>query len=841
MSDWSEVRNLAEKLKSVQTAESTHYLSERICVDIISHLINSGRLRLIRTIDGRALLTENELFKEIVEELASRRGRISLLELSKILEVDYPVIESHANKLLSDPYEYLTERCLLVAGELMTKSFIRRIAEEIRDRLEFRGVMSMIELSRVYNFTPQFLTSIISEYNGVLFNVHRDGDRLYTHLFMAKQTSKVLGYLSAVITPISLADCGGTLDVPLKILSKLINTLISSGKLKGTLTAGKSVYTPLCYLKAQDAFISNFVKQNGYVEWSIVQRIGISDPSSYLRSHFPSAIHNKGFTICESTISQIRAVLEDKALDTSWIDVSHYLPPVFSAQEREWVIKPLLTKADFVPISEYMYLYSANNLSEHISCFDDFIREQAAIAATEQKQKACSKPSKSILATSEEAPARSLEKKGKSGGFGGRSREIKTKHVKKKYLKRSVDSDEEDDQEEICVESYLPRDRLLPLLIPSVGVDAPEDLIEGVLDKLLPNIHEKFLSLVKSVYLQTSDSSKNRDKCLAEKDSLISTILSIQLFERGSLAVDDADLRSQLLRQLIRGEVSTFVNRLYVLLAQNYEVDWPNLAVEYPSSGKGKKNKQKKGNEEEVVPKHSVDLSPSDITFQQREVLADLLSKMGDGPTKEASLLVQRINACLRLNTDFSVSGEGLPLDEIFSLCDDLAHSHLGINLSVSVLRSGAAKRKRQDRLLALEIASKTEQQMTNAANTEEGNYLASVSLAGAALFGQCLAGWPLPVHGKLVPHLTAWITRMLSSPANTSLSYAAAVNELRAAKAGEQLTRLTELVVQEARRGEDMSVMTGSEKKDLLDQLLSTASRCLRAMESNSRKSSND
>ncbi|KAL5112041.1 E3 UFM1-protein ligase 1 [Taenia crassiceps] len=817
MSDWSEIRNLAEKLKSVQTAESTHYLSERVCVDIVSHLINSGRLRLIRTIDGRAFLTENELIKEIFDELAAHRGRISLLELSEILE------------------------CLLVAGELMTKSYIRRIAEEIQDRLEFRGTMSLTELARIYNFTPQFLTSIIGEYNGVLFNVDRDGDKLYTHLFMAKQTSKILGHLSAAVTPISLADCGSKLDIPLKVLSKLVDTVISSGRLKGTLTAGRSIYTPLCYLKAQDAFVSDFVKQNGYVEWTIVQRIGITDPSSYLRSHFPSAVHNKGFTICESTVSQIRAVLEDRVLDTPWIDVSHYLPAVFGAHEREWLIKPLLTKSDFVPIHDYMYLYSANSLSEHISCFDDFIREQAAVAAIEQRHKACSKPIKSVLAASEEGPARGLEKKRKSGGFGGRSREIKTKHVKKKYLKRSIDSDEEDDQVEICIESYIPRERLLLLLIPSVGVDAPEDLIEGVLDKLLPNVHEKFLSLVKSVYLQTSDSSKSRDRCLAEKDSLISTILSIQLFERGSLLVDDPDLRSQLLRQLIRGEVSTFVNRLYVLLAQNYEVDWPTVAVENSSSGKSRKNKQKKHDGEEVALKRSIELNPSDITFQQRDVLAELLNKMGDGPTKEASLLTRRINARLRVNTDFSVFGGSLSLDEIFSLCDDLAHSHLGINLSVSVLRSGAAKRKRQDRLLALDIAGKNGQQMIDAAKSEEGNYLACVSLAAAALFGQCLVGWPLPAHGKLVPHLSAWITKMLSSPANTSLPYAAAANELRAAKAGEQLTRLTELVVQEARHVGDVSVVSKSEKKDLVDQLLSTASRCLRAMESNSRKSSTD
>ncbi|VDM18276.1 unnamed protein product, partial [Hydatigera taeniaeformis] len=298
MSNWSEIRNLAEKLRSVQSAGSTHYLSERICVDIVSYLINSGRLRLIRSVDGRAFLTENELFKEIVEELAAHRGRVSLLELSKSLEMECSIIELHVSKLLSNHCEYLDDQCLLIAGELMTKSFVRRITEEIRDRLEFRGVMSMIDLVRIYNFAPQFLASIISDHSGVLFDVSRDGDKLYTNLYLDKQESKILGYLSAVITPTSLIDCGSKLDIPPKVLSRLTGTLISVGKLKGALTAGKSIYTPLCYRKAQDAFVSDFVKQNGYVDWAIVQRVGIPDPSSYLRSRFPSAIHTKGFAIC---------------------------------------------------------------------------------------------------------------------------------------------------------------------------------------------------------------------------------------------------------------------------------------------------------------------------------------------------------------------------------------------------------------------------------------------------------------------------------------------------------------------------------------------------------------
>ena len=528
MADWSEIKNLAEKLKKIQVSECTNYLSDRMCVDIVSYLVNSGRLRLIRTIDGRTLLTENELLKEIVEELEAHRGRITLVELSNNLEIEYSVIESHVNELLSNPRRYFDEQCVLVAGDLMTKSFVKGIAEEVRDRLEFRGVLTVTELTRLYNFTPQFMNSVLNEYNGILFNIHKEGDKIYTQMFLPKQKSKVFGYLCAVVTPISIADCANKLDLPPKFLTGVIDSLVSTGKLRGALAAGRSIYTPSCYRRAQDAYIEDFLKQNGYVDWNLVQRLGIPDPSSYLRSRFPNAIHTKEFTIWESTASQIMSVLADKSSDNQWIDVSNYLPQVFGAQEREFLIKPLLKDTKFVPIGDYMYLYPTSNLSEHLSCFADFLREQAAIAAREQKRKTNSKVTSNTGVPSDEHPTK-VEKKGKSGGFGGRAREIKIKHNKRKYLKKTGDSDGEDVQTDLALESYLPREKLFSILKGSLGSDIPEEVLEGILDELLPRVHDTFSSLVKSVYLQTSDSSKMRDKCLAEKSSLISAILSIQV------------------------------------------------------------------------------------------------------------------------------------------------------------------------------------------------------------------------------------------------------------------------------------------------------------------------
>lgn len=530
MANWSDIKNLADQLRRVQAAESVNYLSDRICVDIVSYLINSGRLRVFRTIDGRSLLTKNELFKEIFEELEAHRGRITLLELSKNLGVEYSLVESHVHEILSSCQDYYAEQCVLIAGDLMAKSYINRVAEEIRDRLEFRGVMTITELSRIYNFAHQFLSSIVRDYNGTLFQVQRDGDRLCTQVFVSKQKSKALGHFSAVVTPISVADCAAKLDIPQKVLIGIIETLISGGKLRGSLTAGKSVFIPTCYQQSQGKYIDNFLEQNGYIEWNIVQRIGVPDPSSYLRQRFPSAIHTKEFTIKESVVSQIQSVLEDKSGDAQWIDVSNYLPQVFGAQEREWLIKPLIKTSQYVPVDDYRYLYPATLLSEHISCFNDYIREQASVATMDQKRKAGMKAAEGVSAPSEGTITKLADKKSKFSGMAGRAREIKTKNVKKKYLKKSADFDGDDDnQPDIPVENYLPRENLLSLLSTAVAAKAPKDLIECLLDELLPQIHESFLSLVKSAYLQTSDSSKKRDRCLAEKDFFVSTILYIRV------------------------------------------------------------------------------------------------------------------------------------------------------------------------------------------------------------------------------------------------------------------------------------------------------------------------
>lgn len=534
MSNWTEIRDLADQLKKVQLSGSSRYISDRTCVDILSYLLSSQRLQLVRTTDGRSLLTPKELDKEILEELEAQGGHTSLLEISTNLDVDYSTIESRVQGLVSSKshVDYI-EPCLLVGGDLMTKSFTRKIAEEIRDRFEFRGAMSTIELTRMYSFPPQFVMNIVNDYNGTLFKVHQEGDKLYTDFYLSKQKAKVLGYFSGVITPVSISTASASLDIPAQLAATLVDGLISNNKLKGSLASGRTIYNPLCYSRAQDAYVTSFFTQNGYIEWNAVRRIGISDPSSYLRSHFPTAVHTKDFSISESIVSQVKGIVTEALAENQWVDISQYLPHNFGAQEKEWLIKPLLKNTGLVPIKDYKFLCPKDVIMGHISCFDEFLREKSVVAANDRKQCQGQKPTYGDSSITDDISTRGVEKKGKSGGFGVRSREVRTKNVKKKYMKKSADFDSDGEADSgSSFEAYLIREELFEILSTQIGPDAPGDFVDGILDSLLPEIHDKFSSLAKSVLLQTSDTSKNRDKFMSEKDSLVSTILSIQVYIR---------------------------------------------------------------------------------------------------------------------------------------------------------------------------------------------------------------------------------------------------------------------------------------------------------------------
>lgn len=77
-------------------------------------LIEKGLLEVIFTIDGKEYLTPDQLRREIEDELYVNGGRVNLVELSKILNVDLQKIFPVAEKFAADEPDVS-----LILGELI--------------------------------------------------------------------------------------------------------------------------------------------------------------------------------------------------------------------------------------------------------------------------------------------------------------------------------------------------------------------------------------------------------------------------------------------------------------------------------------------------------------------------------------------------------------------------------------------------------------------------------------------------------------------------------------------------------------------------------------------------
>lgn len=82
-------------------------------------------------------------------------GRINLVELSKILNVDLVQVTAKANEI-----ERADSGCMLVLGQLIDRSYTKHLAEEINDRLSQQGQVSIADLTRHYDLPSEFLQSV---------------------------------------------------------------------------------------------------------------------------------------------------------------------------------------------------------------------------------------------------------------------------------------------------------------------------------------------------------------------------------------------------------------------------------------------------------------------------------------------------------------------------------------------------------------------------------------------------------------------------------------------------------------------------------------------------------
>ncbi|VDQ07381.1 unnamed protein product [Trichobilharzia regenti] len=479
MATWDEVRELANKLKKAQDQPNICRLSDRTWVDIIRHLISVNRLKLIFSNDGRSYLTRSELDKEIRDEVEAHSGRISLTELASNLDVDFEIIESRVLEL--------------IAADVQCQSPCRLISiptHEILDKLEEQGQTSIGELTTIFGLPTTFISNIMQEYQSTLFRVHKYGEKYFTDTFLNATKAKIRGYFTGVVRPVTLSSVATKLQVPENIVSSSVASLISTGRLCGTLIA------------------------------------------------------NRSLTINALLVDQLKALITGVIRDVSWVDLSPYIPSGLDSNERFTLVNPLLKNLP-VKLIDDAYIISDKFIENCESYLDTYTKKKAQTAFHSERSAILSSP---VQQQSTEVNAASKQGVTSSkGGFGFGAREIKTKNVKKKYnpSKRKADAHasannaaenditgDSSDSSSLIKEifaRYILIDEVKSILSSQLPNDVPEDVIDQISDLLMPSLQQSFTRHINSLISPSADTSFDRQKRIQTQEVVNSMLLSVQV------------------------------------------------------------------------------------------------------------------------------------------------------------------------------------------------------------------------------------------------------------------------------------------------------------------------
>ena len=82
-------------------------------------------------------------------------GRVNLIDVAKSLNVDFNVIQNLAQDIIKED-----SGIRIILGQLVDHTYSLHVAEEISDRLQQHGIISITELARTFDLPGDFIHSV---------------------------------------------------------------------------------------------------------------------------------------------------------------------------------------------------------------------------------------------------------------------------------------------------------------------------------------------------------------------------------------------------------------------------------------------------------------------------------------------------------------------------------------------------------------------------------------------------------------------------------------------------------------------------------------------------------
>ncbi|XP_014739130.1 PREDICTED: E3 UFM1-protein ligase 1 isoform X2 [Sturnus vulgaris] len=593
---WEEIRRLAADFQRAQFAEVAHRLSERNCIEIVTKLIAEKQLEVVHTLDGKEYVTPAQISKEIRDELHVCGGRVNIVDLQQVINVDLLHIENRANDIVKSE-----KGIQLVLGQLINESYLDQLAEEVNDKLQETGQVTISELCKTYDLPGDFLIQALSRRLGRIIHGQLDQENrgvIFTEAFVSRHRARIRGLFTAITRPTPVSNLITRYGFQEHLLYSLLEELVNAGRLKGTVVGGrqdKAVFVPDIYSRTQNKWVDSFFKQNGYLEFDALYRLGIPDPAGYIKKRYKSAqlLFLRAACVGQEIVDQVEASVEEAITSGSWIDVATLLPSSLSVEDvgilLQQVMRSLNKSSSGLVFSDTIAV-SEKFLSSCAELFSDLMQQKAEkeiknnpvnlISEEDLKQASCLENSYANKKDKkDERRKKATEGSGSvRGGGGGNAREIKIKKTKKKGRK-DADSDEESQgtatgRNKKLEFPFMSQEEIEDVLKTRLQ-DCPEELITEIAEHLRRPLTKTYQEVVRSVFTSsTSSSGANRRQAMKDLQEEFSNLYNnIRLFEKGAKHFTDDTLAKHLLKTLctdITNLVFNFLASESMMTTENY-------------------------------------------------------------------------------------------------------------------------------------------------------------------------------------------------------------------------------------------------------------------------------
>ncbi|CAB3226728.1 unnamed protein product [Arctia plantaginis] len=565
-SDWDEIKRLAADFQKAQLTSTSLRLSERNCIEIVTKLLELKLIDVIFTTDGKEYLTPQQLTKEVKDELYVHGGRINTVDLAKELNVDL----SQINHCVADIIK--GKEVQLVSGYLIAHYYLEKVAREVNEKLQLQGQVSVGELTLQYDLPAELLQhNVLEKYLGKIIIGKQDPSEprtFYTEEYITRTKAKIRGALMGLLKPTPIAVIVNHCNLTDRLFLSLFDQINAPGVLTGR-QAG-ALYVPSCYTKTQNEWVMSFFKQNNYLEYDALSRLGLSDPKGYVKK----TLINEDLTFLSSCVigsqikGQLETALEECIASKSYLDVVSLLPSVLTDTDIENVLDDLLKKSKSIMLFDNTVF--SNHYIEHLkqNCMPMTQEKSEKVVKSgkyqqfymeKQLQKSVDIQLSHVDHKAERREERRRKAASGKGGGGTQGRETKTKAVKKHARSKQTaqDSDSDDGvginkkaQTQLEIVSVEDIENIIKDVLENEGL---EDLITRVAEHLQVSLNQIGLTIAKETadkLLQDASQNKKLSHTSAQ-DKINVLVNDMRLYEKGLKSLP-SDQQPQFIKYLLK-------------------------------------------------------------------------------------------------------------------------------------------------------------------------------------------------------------------------------------------------------------------------------------------------